>query len=782
MKRILVCLLLAFQMISLNAAADLAFHEIEMDRFLPPGEYNPAFTVYNNGTETISEFTIAWSVNGATEESHQFTGLNISPSSSFQFFEVPSSILINELDSYDIDFRISMINGLTQTADSDNQKDHNIQRLLQITEKQILFEKMAATWCGNCPTGQVILEEIVEENPDAYIPVVLYKSTDLVFPAASEMVSNYGGGQPKGLFDRAALPSTATSSVISSTYFSSSFWTQKAADRLGVNAAVQMSASTSFDSGSRDLTVDLSGNFLAALPNGDYRVNCYVVEDDLTGYPQTNYNSSIGPGTISNYNHKYVVREMLGGLWGTSGVISNNVQSGTQINHQYTYNVPSDYDESKMYIVAVIQEYGATLEEREILNALQCPFNTSRSHSLEDVELIACASAPDAPVVLTPNTNTVCPGDVISLEISSSVPSGFEIQWQRNAVDLSGQNGLNLQVSLAGNYSAYFKNIDPSLCSSDNSPSFFVQQGSLPYYTFNEPSFDDLTVDFNVTLNVMTTAEISWAFGDGDSSTSFNTSHTYDFPGTYVVCIDVVNDCGSGGATCNLIEVGESVKFLGKVFLEGPYNPSTGLMKKDLSELIPTEHPYDTTPFDYSGAEFLNALPNNAVDWVIVEARSGTLGSTTGQTTLVEQRAAILLDNGVIVDVDGVSGVGFNLLSFGEAYYFVVRHRNHLDIISSIPIIAEPNTDYDFTNDVNQAAGNNQLKLLSDGNYAMFAGDFNGDGIIQNTDADLWRLAPAINQTYSNTDGNLDRTVQNTDLDLWKFTGAKLGHIEVRLE
>ena len=66
------------------------------------------------------------------------------------------------------------------------------------------------------------------------------------------------------------------------------------------------------------------------------------------------------------------------------------------------------------------------------------------------------------------------------------------------------------------------------------------------------------------------------------------------------------------------------------------------------------------------------------VDWVLVELRTGTAAGTK-----VATRAAFLKSDGTIVDTDGTSPVQFTGLSAGN-YYIVIRHRNHLAIMSAI--------------------------------------------------------------------------------------------------
>lgn len=214
--------------------------------------------------------------------------------------------------------------------------------------------------------------------------------------------------------------------------------------------------------------------------------------------------------------------------------------------------------------------------------------------------------------------------------------------------------------------------------------------------------------------------------------------------------------------------------------LEGPYNTNTGLMETNLlnSNLLPLIQPYNTAPWDYYGGEIVSNFPSNVVDWVLVEAREGVANSAVANTTVVEQKAALLLSDGTIIAPNGEALVFQSL--YGEAYYFSIRHRNHLDIISATAIPIEATIVYDFTQGVNQAFGAEQLKVMSDGKAVLYASDFNPNGIILNTDYDQWFVEPALNQVYHLTDANLDGVVQATDYDLWFLNRSKLGSVEIQ--
>lgn len=249
----------------------------------------------------------------------------------------------------------------------------------------------------------------------------------------------------------------------------------------------------------------------------------------------------------------------------------------------------------------------------------------------------------------------------------------------------------------------------------------------------------------------------------------------------------VRSECGGGEWTAwsgsHIFETeGAHFEFHGTILLEGPY-VGGGTMSKNLnlSGLIPNNQPFSEAPYFHTGTENLdNNVPSDMVDWVLVELRTGT-PSLTGDksTTTIETVAALLMADGSIFGPDKQPGIKFTSVVPGDEYYFCVRHRNHLDVLTATSISGSTFMSYNFTSNSDKAFGVEQVKATIDGFYAMHAGDYNQDGVIQTTDYDVWQSDPAVNNTYNRADGNLDGVVQATDFDTWFPNKAKVGTIEI---
>ncbi len=213
-----------------------------------------------------------------------------------------------------------------------------------------------------------------------------------------------------------------------------------------------------------------------------------------------------------------------------------------------------------------------------------------------------------------------------------------------------------------------------------------------------------------------------------------------------------------------------------KVFLEGTY-ASSNLMNNHLkaANLIPFDQPYNRAPWNYSGSECITEMPINAVDWVLVELREAN-----NSEIIVERKAAILLSNGNIVD-EGNDGVLFQNATENNSYYTIVRHRNHLALMSSVPIPLPNSNAYNFTADPSYVMGGSaQLTLLENGNYAAIAGDFNADGVISVFDFNYYSEQKSMLNEYVDSDCNLDRVVSVKDYNLYQGHPSVIGVEEVR--
>lgn len=200
-------------------------------------------------------------------------------------------------------------------------------------------------------------------------------------------------------------------------------------------------------------------------------------------------------------------------------------------------------------------------------------------------------------------------------------------------------------------------------------------------------------------------------------------------------------------------------------FFQGAYiNPVSGeetLMRDNLrtASLIPTTSPYidaltcDTAVFTPTGSDAI-------VDWVWIELRD-----KNDNTSILSSQSALLQRDGDIVGVDGTSSLSFELTA--DDYFVAISHRNHLGILAANTVaLSATTTSLDLTTGLAVVnGGSNAVVDLGNGIFALYAGDYDGNGQVQNTD--LTAMRPLLGQpsSYDYADLDMNTQVQNTDVN-----------------
>ncbi|MCB9199853.1 MAG: hypothetical protein H6596_05125 [Flavobacteriales bacterium] len=177
-----------------------------------------------------------------------------------------------------------------------------------------------------------------------------------------------------------------------------------------------------------------------------------------------------------------------------------------------------------------------------------------------------------------------------------------------------------------------------------------------------------------------------------------------------------------------------------RVFLEGPYDPFTGLMHDSLRSagLVPLAEPYTSLGYAHVGdggnesttAGVLAATGNDAiVDWVVLELRDAT-----DPTTVVNTRSALLQRDGDIVDTDGSSPVV--MMVPDDDYHVAVKHRNHLAVMTGQTWALSPGntTTLDLSGGAIHFGTDPQREV--NGVYMLWAGNVEWDGLLKYSGAD----------------------------------------------
>lgn len=224
--------------------------------------------------------------------------------------------------------------------------------------------------------------------------------------------------------------------------------------------------------------------------------------------------------------------------------------------------------------------------------------------------------------------------------------------------------------------------------------------------------------------------------------------------------------CGNRLVTCDI-----------KLFLEGPYSATTGLMSTSLksSNLLPAGQPYNSAPWFYNGTEgngWTDAnYPAGSVDWVLVSLRT-----TPQPESEIAQAAAVLLEDG------SISALQFPLDATVGPVYVVVEHHNHLPAMTPTAInIMNDVLSYDFRVADSYTSGIGFGQKNMGITWALYGG--NGDNSDSNgydinaVDKIYWQSINGTFSQYISGDFNLDGDVNGADKVLWNENNGTFSEI-----
>ncbi len=201
-----------------------------------------------------------------------------------------------------------------------------------------------------------------------------------------------------------------------------------------------------------------------------------------------------------------------------------------------------------------------------------------------------------------------------------------------------------------------------------------------------------------------------------------------------------------------------------KAFLQGPY--SSGAMSTALNTGGYLVSHFGAIP-----------IPYRAVDSIQLEIRNA---ASAAASTVRKFAPEWLLADGTIRSFSDTT------LSYAEfdttegSYYIVVRHRNHLAIMSATAqTLSYVETNYDFTTAQTQAYGTSPMRELVVGSvYGLYSGDGNGSGSVTATDRNaVWRVQNGTNG-YLSGDFNLSGGVTATDRNgNWRVNNGRTSQV-----
>ena len=228
---------------------------------------------------------------------------------------------------------------------------------------QTIYTPGATTRIQNAIAGQ-------ENNVVWVTHHVGYFTDDLTITESNQILDLFGTGgtwAPAMAIDRSAeyVEGADPSGVVGSVSSPYSTITTNLTAALAAPSFVSVNLSNiDFNATTRQLTLTASGN-VNQFGGTQLRLSVYLIEDSVVG---TQNNTT---DTIYDYVHNHVIRAAISNIWGDADAFTGTTGAYSKT---YTYTLPTTLNAAHCRVVAFVNDYGADMLHRKVLNATQSEY------------------------------------------------------------------------------------------------------------------------------------------------------------------------------------------------------------------------------------------------------------------------------------------------------------------------------------------------------------------------------------------------------------------------
>jgi hypothetical protein len=325
---------------------------LDMGGFIAGQSVSPVVSIINAGQNALTAFNVNLNYNGQNY-TQNVTGVNVASIANYSV-NIPSFNLVAGASNAVV--TITNINGGNDDNANDNTLTQVVDPVVPAAGKIVVGEEATGTWCQWCPRGAVFMDKFQADYAGYWAGIAVHNGDPMTVADYDTGMGSLIGGYPSALVDRLG--------DVDPSQMSSDFFTRLQTAPKGV-----LTNGATWDAATRELNVSVTTN-MAQATSGSFKVACVLTEDGVTGtgagYNQANAYAGGNNGVMGGFEalpspvpaaqmvYDHVARAIAPSFTGQTGVIPASTSVGDTYTANFTFTLPSTWDETQMHIVGML--------------------------------------------------------------------------------------------------------------------------------------------------------------------------------------------------------------------------------------------------------------------------------------------------------------------------------------------------------------------------------------------------------------------------------------------
>ena len=325
---------------------------LDMGGFIAGQTTNPTVSILNAGQTTLTSFNVNVNYNGQNY-SQNITGVNVASIGSYNVTIPTLTLAAGAMNAV---VTISNINGGNDDNAADNTLTQEVNPVVPAAGKIVVGEEATGTWCQWCPRGAVFMDKFQADYAGYWAGIAVHNADPMTVTDYDAGIGGLIGGYPSALVDRLG--------DVDPSQMGTDFFTRLQTAPMGV-----ITNGATWDPATRELNISVTTNMTQAT-TGAYTVACVLTEDGVTGsgagYNQANAYAGGNNGVMGGFEalpspvpaaqmvYDHVARAIAPSFTGQTGVIPTSTSVGSTYTANFSFTLPSTWDETQMHIVGML--------------------------------------------------------------------------------------------------------------------------------------------------------------------------------------------------------------------------------------------------------------------------------------------------------------------------------------------------------------------------------------------------------------------------------------------